>query len=195
MPLPGVDHTITFKSLGVELTYSIDLFIVSVMMVRIYHLFRLFGNITRWKSGLVTRYCVFNNVEATTLYALKAESKTNPYVIIGVWVGITTLFFGTYIRLFERVDPEGPFDHNWNGPWVAFLTMSTIGYGEIYPTTHMGRFFAIFSCVLGSALLSMFVVALENLTRFTSIEKDPHEELTKTFNREGKLGKEAVILI
>ena len=134
------------------------------MMIRIYHIFRLFGNITRWKSGIVTRYCVFNNVEATTLYALKAESKHHPYFVIGVWTGVAALFFGVYIRLYERVDAEGPFDFNMNGPWVAVLTMSTIGYGEIYPTTHMGRLFAIISCVLGSALLSMFVVALENLT-------------------------------
>eukprot|EP00362_Geleiidae_sp_MMETSP1317_P000200 CAMPEP_0201282644 /NCGR_PEP_ID=MMETSP1317-20130820/6264_1 /ASSEMBLY_ACC=CAM_ASM_000770 /TAXON_ID=187299 /ORGANISM="Undescribed Undescribed, Strain Undescribed" /LENGTH=48 /DNA_ID= /DNA_START= /DNA_END= /DNA_ORIENTATION= len=38
--------------------------------------------------------------------------------------------------------------------------MTTVGYGDGYPSTHYGRAIASVGCIIGMLLVSLFVVAL-----------------------------------
>ena len=49
--------------------------------------------------------------------------------------------------------------------------MTTIGYGDYYPTTHAGRLTCIIACIWGVFIVSLCVVALTNTTLFTNKEK------------------------
>jgi hypothetical protein len=51
--------------------------------------------------------------------------------------------------------------------------MTTVGYGEFYPKTNMGRIFGIFICFWGVFIVSIFVISLTNLLAF-----DDNEERT-----------------
>ncbi len=44
----------------------------------------------------------------------------------------------------------------WDGVWLAFVTATTIGYGDIVPTTGPSRVVAVFVSLIGWALLSLF---------------------------------------
>jgi hypothetical protein len=48
----------------------------------------------------------------------------------------------------------------WNNVWLNFVTSSTVGYGEIYPMTHLGRLMILIISIFGSFFLGMFVIAL-----------------------------------
>ena len=41
-----------------------------------------------------------------------------------------------------------------DGLWLAFVTASTIGYGDVVPTTHASRIFSVFVVLLGFAVLA-----------------------------------------
>lgn len=73
------------------------------------------------------------------------------------------------------------FDDLTNSFWVTIITMLTVGFGDGYPSTHLGRFIGIFfyaavfsdsillgviGCILGMLLTSLMVVALTTLTEF-----------------------------
>jgi hypothetical protein len=195
MPIPGLDSKFEFQQLGATLTYSIDTIIVSVMLIKCYHIFRLFGDFTSWNGPKAVRFCNYVSTTATTMFALKASNKAKPYHLIAIWMSFTAIFFGIYIRLFERDDPDGPFEQTHNGPWLAILTMTTIGYGEIFPRTHLGRLMATISCVLGVFLFSLFVVALYNTTNFNRFDTEAYEDLALEKEKDGHLGVEALILI
>lgn len=51
------------------------------------------------------------------------------------------------------------------------ITMLTIGYGDVYPMSHMGRLIGIVIAIWGSFYVSLFVVALNNILEFESPEK------------------------
>jgi potassium intermediate/small conductance calcium-activated channel subfamily N protein 2 len=105
------------------------------------------------------------------------------------------VYFGFFVRVFERVYPESPFDHVYNGGWLIILTMTTIGYGEIYPATHLGRLTAIVACIIGVFLLSLFVVALANTVEFELVEEEAYSQVNRARYREGQLAKVAATFV
>ena len=51
------------------------------------------------------------------------------------------------------------FSNFFNVIWVAAITMTTVGYGDGYPSTHYGRFISVMACCLAMALTSLLIVA------------------------------------
>ena len=63
-------------------------------------------------------------------------------------------------------DIESPY----NALWLIFVTSLTVGYGDLYPVTHFGRFIVIIAAVLGIILIALVVTAVANLAKFNADE-------------------------
>jgi voltage-gated potassium channel len=78
---------------------------------------------------------------------------------ITIKVAITTFFFGyiaaIQITIVERFSPSGNIKSFGDGLWWAFTTITTVGYGDRYPTTTEGRVLAVCLMVLGISLLGV----------------------------------------
>jgi len=78
---------------------------------------------------------------------------------ITIKVIVTTLFLGyiaaIQITIVERVSPSGNIKNFSDGLWWAFTTITTVGYGDRYPTTTEGRILAVCLMVLGISLLGV----------------------------------------
>jgi voltage-gated potassium channel len=78
---------------------------------------------------------------------------------ITIKVAVTTLFFGyiaaIQITIVERLNPSGNIKSFGDGLWWAFTTITTVGYGDRYPTTTEGRVLAVCLMVLGISLLGV----------------------------------------
>ena len=87
------------------------------------------------------------------------------------------------------------FVHIWNGGWLTILNMTTIGYGEAYPTTHLGRFTVIVSCIVGVFLLSELVVAVSNLIEFNDDQEKAYTGIRNEMYKDKTLKKHAASVI
>ena len=78
---------------------------------------------------------------------------------ITIKVIVTTLFFGyiaaIQITIVERLSPSGNIKNFSDGLWWAFTTITTVGYGDRYPTTTEGRILAVCLMILGISLLGV----------------------------------------
>jgi len=61
--------------------------------------------------------------------------------------------------------------------WLIVLTMTTVGYGDFFPRTHMGRFVVVLACFWGIFLVSMMVVTLTISSEFTKGEARAYDIL------------------
>lgn len=52
--------------------------------------------------------------------------------------------------------------------------MSTVGYGEYYPKTMLGRSIILITAILGVFLSSLLIVSLSLYLKMTSSEKNSH---------------------
>jgi len=68
--------------------------------------------------------------------------------------------------------------------WVIIITMMTVGYGDIYPDTHLGRLVAFFAILAGMFIVSLLVVTLSGIVEFTTEEKKAHNLILKMFAQE-----------
>jgi len=59
-----------------------------------------------------------------------------------------------------------------DGLWLAFTTAATVGYGDMVPSTHASRAFAVVVVLLGLAVLSLVTASVAALF----VEKDVHTE-------------------
>ena len=59
-----------------------------------------------------------------------------------------------------------------DGLWLAFTTAATVGYGDLVPSTHASRIFAVVVVLLGLAVLSLATASLSAIF----VEKDVEEE-------------------
>jgi hypothetical protein len=50
------------------------------------------------------------------------------------------------------------------------LTMTTVGYGDIFPVTTAGRITTIIACIWGMFVVSMIIVTLTNIIMLTKEE-------------------------
>jgi voltage-gated potassium channel len=51
---------------------------------------------------------------------------------------------------------EPTINNYWDGLWLAFVTGTTIGYGDVVPTTGASRLFAAFTALIGVSLMALF---------------------------------------
>ncbi|MES2191391.1 MAG: potassium channel family protein [Pseudomonadota bacterium] len=62
-----------------------------------------------------------------------------------------------------------------DGLWLAFTTAATVGYGDIVPSTHASRAFAVLVVLLGLAVLSLVTASMAAMfveTEERQIERD-----------------------
>jgi voltage-gated potassium channel len=67
-----------------------------------------------------------------------------------------------------------------DGLWLAFTTAATVGYGDIIPSTHASRGFAVIVVMLGLAVLSLVTASVAAMfveTEERQIERDLMREI------------------
>jgi hypothetical protein len=71
-----------------------------------------------------------------------------------------------YARSFEHVNQH----YIWDSLWLMYITTASIGYGDITPKTHMGRFCAAAVASLGMLLGALLVAAIMANLEWTPAE-------------------------
>ena len=74
---------------------------------------------------------------------------------------------------------SGDFPSLWDGIWWAVTTTTTVGYGDLYPTTVQGRIIGMVLMFVGIGFLSLLTASIAS--RFVKEERgSEHEEVMET---------------
>jgi potassium intermediate/small conductance calcium-activated channel subfamily N protein 2 len=110
--------------------------------------------------------------------------KNDSWIILTSTMPVTLIAFSYQLRLFERHVNPASFQHITTAMWNMMITMLTIGYGDVYPKSHMGRLIGIVIASWGAFYVSLFVVALNNILEFDSPEKKSFMLLARLLYKE-----------
>jgi len=89
-----------------------------------------------------------------------AEIRRNPFG--GAWraTAIVTATVAFVSGLLMRLTDPDEFENIWQGWWWAAQTVSTVGYGDILPTSFAGRVLAVAVMAIGVTFLTVTSAAI-----------------------------------
>lgn len=89
-------------------------------------------------------------------------------------------------------DSSGQDFNNMNNcMWNVVITLSSVGYGELYPKTFFGRIVGIMICFWGIFIVSFFVVTVNSVLEFSDSEDKSYNLLMRLYHKQ-QLKKNAV---
>lgn len=146
--------------------YSFNDLLSVIMIIKVYIILRSAVTLTIFSSPRASRICRQSGFEHDFLFSVKCLQKDFPLWSTTIFFSVSFILFGYGIRVSEgRLSALNPislngFESYQNCYWFAFITMTTIGYGEYYPVTFLGRLLTIILSIIGVVLNSLLVVAL-----------------------------------
>ena len=107
-------------------------------------------------------------------FVFKCEFNYNSFRVIILAFVYSCLVLGLMFRFAEeqyhkKIEGEEVFTYK-NSVWIWFITMSTVGYGEISPVSLPGKMVAMYWAFLGVILQSATVIATLNTLQMTKSE-------------------------
>ena len=90
--------------------------------------------------------------EANALKQALIASRQRIIVFLAAVLSVATIM-GTIIYMIE--DPEDGFTSIPQSIYWAIVTLTTVGYGDIYPHTVLGQFFASIIMIMGYAIIAV----------------------------------------
>jgi voltage-gated potassium channel Kch len=83
------------------------------------------------------------------------------YIVV-VLVAIVLQIGGAWVLRFENQNPDANIQTGGDALWWAFVTITTVGYGDKYPTTEGGRLIGVALMTCGVGIFSVFTGFIAN---------------------------------
>ncbi|OMJ70122.1 hypothetical protein SteCoe_31976 [Stentor coeruleus] len=172
-PLRNV-HFLSFNTVfKVYIKYAYNDLLTICTILRIYHIINLYSVFSKYRTERSFRICKMNGNFAGTTWAVKCLMNDDPLKVVIALMVIGILIGGFCLRIFERplnVYSELDFSYYGNTMWCVLLTMTTVGYGDYYPSTLPGRIVGLIICIWGVLVVSIMVLTVTNMLKLSSDE-------------------------
>lgn len=154
--------------------YHVNDFLQMMGIFRVILILKKSLALTSWRSNSSYRICSMYGCTNSDLFAVKCLIKKRPMTVILLCMMVLLFTFGHIVRICEN-----PLDrmsraiskHTYvNSIWEVILTITTIGYGEIYPRTTLGRLVMVSSSFIGALTISTMVVTVISWYQMGSLE-------------------------
>ena len=132
---------------------------VAFRMIRIVRIFRLFR---------INAYHDSFSVIRDVIYGKRQQLISSVFIILILMIGSSLCMYS----LEHEAQPE-VFQNAFSGIWWATSTLLTVGYGDIYPITFMGKLFGIFISFLGVGMVAIptGIISAGFVDQYSTIKK------------------------
>ncbi len=132
---------------------------VAFRMIRIVRIFRLF-RINAYHDSL--------SVIREVIYGKRQQLVSSVFIILILMIGSSLCMYS----LEHEAQPE-VFSNAFSGIWWATSTLLTVGYGDIYPITTLGKLFGIVISFLGVGMVAIptGIISAGFVDQYSSIKR------------------------
>ena len=156
---------------------------ISISIFRVWFIFKLYLVSSISYSQRSFRIAKINNVKLGLKFPFKANMADSSLQINVYLFIICLLIFSYDLRIYERYFDElneNNLGNYLNDIWCIFITMTTVGYGDISPKSFFGRLISVVTCLFGVFLVGLVVVSVTSYFNLEGIESNVYKILLKT---------------
>lgn len=146
---------------GKTLCYEYNDYLHILQFYKLYYIVKAFSANTEFASSSSHRACQIYGFKNHNTFVIKCMMREIPIKFILFMFVFGTVFFGYAFRITESplmaLDKSIDLSSYFDCCWLSVLIMTTVGYGDVYPRTAMGRLITFVAAVYGSATVSLMV--------------------------------------
>lgn len=88
---------------------------------------------------------------------LAFKASVGELFLLIVFVMLTLIIFSSLVYCAEQYQHPGGFESIFKGLWWSLITLTTVGYGDTYPSGTVGRIIACFCALTGLIIIGMVI--------------------------------------
>lgn len=150
-------------------------------------------NFSIFASPRATRLCKMYGCDGGKFFAIKSIMNESPLYVVILYFIMSLFLLGHAIRVCEETYNEA-FGYYWNCFWLIIITMTTVGYGDLFPRCLPARIVILVTCIWGASLVSLLVVALTNTFNMDISESKAHNVILRLTERKALHDEAAWVL-
>ena len=189
---PGIYANLHFTQLGFQSILSYSDILFPFCLLRIKFLILCITQQAPESSNKSLIWMKVFSLESHILFVIKCFIRKWTYSCFMLIFSISLVLLGILLRVFEKHLDQGTA---WDMFWISFTTESTVGYGDFYPHTHIGRIFAGIGSIFGVFIFSYSVTATREFSSLSTEEQKLAAFLRYNYKVHKNLQPEAASLI
>lgn len=162
-----------------EVCYYYSEIFLSLMIFRVAILALASLNYGKYQSEIARSSAEKYAVKITPSFSIKCYLRANAMPALFFFLLVPgVLVFGYLLRIFERpLTNYQDFDSLENCCWNIIITMTTVGYGDTFASSIIGRLVVVFSIFWGGIILSLTFVTVGGVLQLKNNEKKAYESI------------------
>ena len=177
---------------------------------KFYYFLKIVNHYSSFSQKKVQQLAEENKRTAGFEFSFKAYLQQKPFTMLFLMFTVSVVFYMFILRTVEygftndlsninsssKVILDPNLKKYFDVFWVVTITMTTVGYGDIYPNTHLGRFVAFFASITGTCIISLMISFLSGRMEFDNDQKKAYALILKNENIDEmkKDARQAIIL-
>jgi voltage-gated potassium channel len=97
------------------------------------------------------------------LQVYRDNRAQSAFITLVLLIFLVLEFGAMAIVQIEAPSPDSNINTAWDGLWYTFVTITTVGYGDLYPVTNIGRTLGMITMLAGVGLFGTFTGYLSNI--------------------------------
>jgi hypothetical protein len=158
---PFVEWEYTFHQLGTHSTLSLDDMVCMWSFLRLYNLAKVVREHSYLRKPAAFELCRMFRFTPRWNFVLKGILFEHRYKLMAIMTVITCLFGAYTLRILERTSPNDRLGNIYHCIWLLSVTQMTIGYGDLVPSTQLGRLIGSLLAFFSIIVMSFVVFAIK----------------------------------
>lgn len=147
------------------------------MLCRVYLLYEAVVSSSVFTSTRASRMCRIYSTKDSGSFGAKSFFNAHPLACLTVLYVSLVVVFSRMLSLAEAKNSN--FLSYDDFVWCIIVTMGTIGYGDYFPATYLGRIIAFSAAISGIIWASLLILTLSQYLAMNSKESKSHVTLRR----------------